>query len=209
MAPRPQAPRKKTTQVQQQQKQPPEHPSSSSAAGCQGPRKKPPRGPLPPRVLGQDQQQQQTEAATTSPLRSPPPSTERPSSSSACQGRGPRNPRTFTLQVFPAKGPSTRDGADHRPNWGTGAVSPEYPCCGPRARPSPAPIRHRDAPGPPPQAPGPRPQTKLEEGPEESGHLTCGRPRGVGRQRVHGGGDPGPDFAGEDERPRARAESIN
>ena len=46
---------------------------------------------------------------------------------------------------------------DHGPYRGTGAVSPECPSCGSRARPSPAPIRPRDAPPllklPPPQNP--------------------------------------------------------
>ena len=75
---------------------------------------------------------------------------------------------------------STRDGADHRPNWGTGAVSPESPCCGPRAGPSPAPIRHRDATGPPPQAPRPR-----ETRPRAAAYRPPGRPRG-GRRRGAG-----------------------
>ena len=77
--------------------------------------------------------------------------------------------------------------------WGTGAASPSH---GPRAGPSPAPIRHRDAPGPPPQA---LPRFCLGRHPEEKRRVkfpgrgkaqraTCGHTAGrIGARGPEGG----------------------
>ena len=67
-------------------------------------------------------------------------------------------------------------------------MAPESPCCGPRARPSPAPIGHRDAPGPPPQAPGPTVTDLEQKGRREAARReTCSRPPGRALRPAPGG----------------------
>ena len=57
-------------------------------------------------------------------------------------GRASCSGHSWQVECFRQKGPNTGE---------RGRCPPESPSCGPRARPSPAPIRHLDAPGPSPQ----------------------------------------------------------